>query len=68
MADSDPTAQKITFGDDIHPVKSNAYSFARKTSLSEKGDDLEADQKRFADEDRNHKKKQASTILFEEGA
>jgi hypothetical protein len=62
MADSDPAAQKITFGDDIHPVKATGYSYTRKTSLSEKGDDLEADQLRLADEDRNRKKKQASSI------
>lgn len=64
MADSDPTAQKITFGDDINPVKSTTgYSFTRKVSLSEKCDDLEGDHKRLADEDRNRRKKQASTIL-----
>lgn len=55
----DITAQKIHFGDDIKPVRSAGYSINRRISLSEK-DDLEADQKKFADEDRNHKKKQAS--------
>jgi hypothetical protein len=62
FADADPTAQKIHFGDDINPVKSTGYSINRRASLSEKGDDLEADQKKYADEDRNHKKKQASPI------
>jgi hypothetical protein len=57
----DSTAQKIHFGDDINPVKSTGYSINRRVSLSEK-DDLEADQKKFADQDRNHKKKQASRI------
>jgi hypothetical protein len=57
----DSTAQKIHFGDDIKPVKSTVYSINRRVSLSEK-DDLEADQKKFADQDRNHKKKQASRI------
>jgi len=57
----DSTAQKIHFGDDIKPVKSTGYSINRRVSLSEK-DDLEADQKKFADQDRNHKKKQASRI------
>ena len=55
------TAQKIHFGDDIKPVRSTGYSINRRVSLSEK-DDLEADQKKFADEDRNRKKKQASRI------
>jgi hypothetical protein len=61
-ADPDPTAHKIHFGDDIKPAKPTGYSINRKLSLSEKGDDIEADQKKFADEDRNRKKKQASPI------
>jgi hypothetical protein len=58
----DPTTQKIHFGDDINPVKSTGYSINRRLSLSEKGDDVEADHKKIADADRNHKKKQASPI------
>ncbi len=61
--DPDPTAQKIHFGDDIKPTKSTGYSVNRRLSQSEKGDDLEADQKKFADEDRNRKKKQAGPFL-----
>jgi hypothetical protein len=60
--DPDPTAQKIHFNDDINPVKSTGYTINRRASLSEKGDDVEADHKKIADEDRNHKKKQASPI------
>ena len=61
-ADSDSLPQKIHFGDNISPVKSTGYTINRKASLSEKGDDLEADHKKVADEDRNRKKKQASPI------
>lgn len=61
-ADSDPTPQKIHFGDDIKPVKSTGYAINLRASLSEKGVDLEADQKKVADEDVNRKKKQASPI------
>lgn len=60
MADSDPTPQKIHFDHDVNPVKLTGYSIAYKASPSDKVDDLEADHKRFADEDRNRKKKQAS--------
>jgi hypothetical protein len=59
--ESDATVQKIHFGDDIKQVKSTGYSINRRVYLSEK-DDLEADQKKYADEDRNRKKKQASPI------
>jgi hypothetical protein len=61
-ANPDPTAHKIHFGDDIKLAKPIGYSVNRRPSLSEKGDDIEADQKKFADEDRNRKKKQASPI------
>jgi hypothetical protein len=61
-ANPDPTAHKIHFGDDIKPAKATGYSINRRLSLSEKCDDIEADQKKTADEDRNRKKKQASPI------
>jgi hypothetical protein len=56
---------KIQFGDEIHPAKSNAsIAYNRKRSLSEKASingDLEV-ARNIADEDRNRRKKQASTI------
>jgi len=60
--DPDPIAQKIHFDDDINPVKSTGYTINCRASLSEKGDDIEADHKKVADEDRNRKKKQVSLI------
>jgi hypothetical protein len=56
---------KIQFGDEIHPAKSNvSNAYNRKPSISEKvsiNGDLEV-ARNIADEDRNRRKKQASTI------
>lgn len=56
---------KIQFGDEIHPAKSNvSNAYNRKPSVSEKASingDLEV-ARNIADEDRNRRKKQASTI------
>lgn len=56
---------KIQFGDEIHPAKSNvSNAYNRKLSVSEKvsiNGDLEV-ARNIADEDRNRRKKQASTI------
>lgn len=64
---SDLASQKIHFEDDINPVKSTGYTINHRASLTEKGDDIEADHKKFADEDCNRKKKQASSNSFHKG-
>ena len=65
MADSD-IAQRIQFGEDIHPVKTaSSKVYNKDPSVSEKnGLDIEDRAVQIANEDLNQKKKQVSVLCL----